>query len=148
MGSNSFGQLGNNTRVDSLFLTKIGNKTWVDVSSGQYHTLAIDTEGFAYAWGRNADGELGDGTLTSRLVPTKINSAEDGWINIYAGTFYSIAKKYDLTLWAWGKNTENTLGTVDATIVSSNQHCVPACNSILILYLFIFILFLNSNKLL
>lgn len=119
MGSNSFGQLGNNSQRESLFLSKIGNKTWIDISSGQYHTLGIDTEGFAYAWGRNTDGELGDGTLTSRLVPTKINSAEDGWINIYAGTFYSIAKKYDLTLWAWGRNTENSLGTVDATIVSS-----------------------------
>lgn len=119
MGSNSFGQLGNNSQRESLFLSKIGNKTWIDVSSGQYHTLGIDTDGFAYAWGRNTDGELGDGTLTSRLVPTKINSAEDGWINIYAGTFYSIAKKYDLTLWAWGRNTENSLGTVDSTIVSS-----------------------------
>jgi YVTN family beta-propeller protein len=119
MGSNSFGQLGNNSQRESLFLSKIGNKTWIDISSGQYHTLGIDTEGFAYAWGRNTDGELGDGTLTSRLVPTKIDSAEDGWINIYAGTFYSIAKKYDLTLWAWGRNTENSLGTVDSTIVSS-----------------------------
>ena len=119
MGANSFGQLGNNTKIESLFLTKIGNKTWIDVSSGQYHTLGIDTEGFAYAWGRNTDGELGDGTLTSRLVPTKINSAEDGWINIYAGTFYSIAKKYDLTLWSWGKNTENALGLVDATVLNS-----------------------------
>ena len=119
MGSNSFGQLGNNSQRESLFLSKIGNKTWIDISSGQYHTLGIDTGGFAYAWGRNTDGELGDGTLTSRLAPTKINSAEDGWINIYAGTFYSIAKKYDLTLWAWGRNTENSLGTVDATIVSS-----------------------------
>jgi YVTN family beta-propeller protein len=119
MGSNSFGQLGNNTKVESLFFTKVGNKTWADISSGQYHTLGIDTEGFAYAWGRNTDGELGDGTLTSRLVPTKINSAEDGWINIYAGTFYSIAKKYDLSLWSWGKNTDNTLGVVDGTIASS-----------------------------
>jgi YVTN family beta-propeller protein len=119
MGSNSFGQLGNNTKLESLFFTKVGNKTWIDVSSGQYHTLGIDTEGFAYAWGRNTDGELGDGTLTSRLVPTKINSAEDGWINIYAGTFYSIAKKYDLSLWSWGKNTDNALGVVDGTIISS-----------------------------
>ena len=119
MGSNSFGQLGNNTKVESLFFTKVGNKTWIDISSGQYHTLGIDTEGFAYAWGRNTDGELGDGTLTSRLVPTKINSAEDGWINIYAGTFYSIAKKYDLSLWSWGKNTDNALGVVDGTIISS-----------------------------
>lgn len=119
MGSNSFGQLGNNSQRESLFLSKIGNKTWIDISSGQYHTLGIDTEGFAYAWGRNTDGELGDGTLTSRLVPTKIDSAEDGWINIYAGTFYSIAKKYDLTLWSWGKNTENALGLVDATVLNS-----------------------------
>lgn len=119
MGSNSFGQLGNNSQRESLFLSKIGNKTWIDISSGQYHTLGIDTEGFAYAWGRNTDGELGDGTLTSRLVPTKIDSAEDGWINIYAGTFYSIAKKYDLTLWSWGKNTENALGLVDATVFNS-----------------------------
>jgi alpha-tubulin suppressor-like RCC1 family protein len=119
MGSNSFGQLGNNSQRESLFLSKIGNKTWIDVSSGQFHTLGIDTDGFAYAWGKNTDGELGDGTLTSRLVPTKINSAEDGWINIYAGTFYSIAKKYDLTLWAWGRNAENSLGTVDSTILSS-----------------------------
>ena len=34
------------------------------VSAGGHHSLGITADGRLFAWGRNVDGELGDGTTT------------------------------------------------------------------------------------
>jgi serine/threonine-protein kinase len=39
-------------------------------------TCGVTTEGEAYCWGWNDNGELGDGTTTDRSVPTKVS---DPW---------------------------------------------------------------------
>src|SRR5439155_1281724 len=36
------------------------------------HTCGVTTSGAAYCWGRNGNGQLGDGTTTDRLVPTPV----------------------------------------------------------------------------
>lgn len=113
MGKNSFGQLGNNNRQESLFLTRIGNLLWKYISSGGFHTLGIDIGGTLFAWGRNTDGELGDSTFSSRLVPTRVNVQDGDWEAVYAGDFYSLAKRRNDELWAWGKNVDLNLGLPD-----------------------------------
>ncbi|HSA55511.1 MAG TPA: Ig-like domain-containing protein [Gemmatimonadaceae bacterium] len=42
------------------------------VSAGFDHTCAVNAEGVAYCWGRNTLGQLGDGTTTSRSLPTAV----------------------------------------------------------------------------
>jgi len=36
-------------------------------------TCGLTTGGAAYCWGSNENSELGDGTTTNRLVPTRVN---------------------------------------------------------------------------
>jgi alpha-tubulin suppressor-like RCC1 family protein len=40
--------------------------------SGGYHTHAVDPAGHIYSWGYNGQGQIGDGTMTTRSGPTAI----------------------------------------------------------------------------
>ena len=78
-GNNSQGQLGDNTIVAKLLPTQIGNATnWQSISAGFNFTMGrfIPSTFFVNvaSWGNNSEGQLGDGTLTNRNIPTTINS--------------------------------------------------------------------------
>ena len=86
------------------------------ISAGQYHTIAIKTDGSLWAWGHNSNGQLGDGTNTvfmgannDKNSPVQIGSATN-WESISLGQYYSIGIKTDGTLWAWGNNSYGQLG--------------------------------------
>src|SRR5256886_1253722 len=49
-----------------------GELTFTMVSAGLGHACGITTERAAYCWGRNDEGELGDGTTTSSSIPVKV----------------------------------------------------------------------------
>ena len=51
-----------------------GKPNVVDISSGTYSSYAIKNDGTLWAWGKNALGQLGDGTTDDRHKPTKIGS--------------------------------------------------------------------------
>src|SRR6185369_13373772 len=67
-------------------------------------------------WGDNSKGQLGDGTTTGRLVPTRIVPAgypgnfDKLWVAIAAGGSHSLALHADGTLWAWGSNDSGQAG--------------------------------------
>jgi alpha-tubulin suppressor-like RCC1 family protein len=73
-GNNGFGQLGNNTRTDSLVpVDVIGLSSGVAaVSTGSYHTCALTKAGAVKCWGRNRSGQLGNNTTTDSLVPVDV----------------------------------------------------------------------------
>jgi len=49
------------------------NKTIIQISAGEYHSLALFSDGTLYAWGNNDWGKLGDGTfIYYRKTPTQI----------------------------------------------------------------------------
>lgn len=76
-GVNSSGQLGDGTTTSRSSPVQISGK-WVNLISsrtGSAFTLAVDTNGILYAWGFNANGELGDGSTTFRSVPTAVLAA-------------------------------------------------------------------------
>ncbi len=76
-GNNDAGQLGSQVSGDDTWAANLVMQNQntplagvVSVSTGSRHSCAIlDTQTFsgAVCWGRNLDGELGDGTVTSRV---------------------------------------------------------------------------------
>lgn len=80
-GWNSYGQLGNGslggTRVSTPYkITSISNIK--DVATGYEYTVALDNDGYVYAWGRNMSGQLGGGSSgANALTPEKITSISD-----------------------------------------------------------------------
>ncbi len=86
-----------------------GNQT---LSAGQSHTLVIGENNTLWAWGGNASGQLGDGSLLNKLQPTRIGADTD-WRYVSAGENHSAAIAVDGSLWTWGGNEFGQLGTGD-----------------------------------
>jgi alpha-tubulin suppressor-like RCC1 family protein len=73
-GSNSTGQLGNNSTNDEPAPTQvISTYAFTDIGAGFGHTCALVTGGGTYCWGDNSSGQIGDGTFTQRLSPTAVS---------------------------------------------------------------------------
>jgi alpha-tubulin suppressor-like RCC1 family protein len=53
----------------------------VSVASGRLHSLAVDATGRLWAWGRNASGQLGDGTVYDRTEPVPVDDSPLGGIS-------------------------------------------------------------------
>lgn len=128
-GSNDSGRLGDGTsdwRIDPepVDATNLAaDEEFLSVSSGQHaHScgVTIDAAGdrSAYCWGRNEDGELGDGTTDERNIPTPVDTdALDGgeqFDSISAGHNYSCGMTTDdedrREAFCWGDNWAGQLG--------------------------------------
>ena len=76
-------------------------------------SLAVGSDGNAYAWGSNGDGQLGDGTQTMRSTPVRVKKPEGKpadftYVQVSAGTDHSLALGSDGNTYAWGKNGDGT----------------------------------------
>lgn len=49
------------------------------IAAGNYHALAVDSTNTVYAWGDNANGEVGDGSFSMRNVPVAITGEDFDW---------------------------------------------------------------------
>jgi alpha-tubulin suppressor-like RCC1 family protein len=119
-GGNSYGQLGNNTVVDSLSVLVLvtSAENWKNIDCGYLHTAAIKTDGTLWTWGRNDEAQLGDGTIIHRSSPVQVGS-DTTWKLIACGYNSSAAIKTNGTLWTWGRNEEAQLGVNDRIYRSS-----------------------------
>jgi alpha-tubulin suppressor-like RCC1 family protein len=70
-GYNGYGQLGNGNLTDSSTPRQVSSLSAVTaIAGGDFHSLALRSDGTVWAWGLNAAGELGNGTTTLReLTP-------------------------------------------------------------------------------
>ena len=69
----------------------------------------------AAGWGDNGEGQLGDGTLTSRAGYGDVRVGNDV-VQVAAGGSHGLALRSDGTVWAWGFNGAGELG--DGTTAS------------------------------
>ena len=93
-GGNGWGQMGvGNAGGGSNSPTPIPTGTaavWSVISGGGYFSLALQSDGTLWAWGRNGFGQLGDGTTEDRHAPEQIRTATS-WFAIAAGHEHSLA---------------------------------------------------------
>ena len=96
-------------------------------------SLAVGSDGNAYAWGDNRYGQLGDGTITSRHTPVMVKKpdrktytdlpADFTYVQVSAGSYYSLALGSDGYAYAWGWNPYGQLG--NNTTSGNNANPVP-----------------------
>jgi alpha-tubulin suppressor-like RCC1 family protein len=118
-GSNIYGQLGNGTTTDSstpVVVNLPAGVTPTAIAAAYYHSLAIGSDGKLYAWGYNADGQLGNGTTTGSSTPVVVNlPAGVTPTAITKGYYHSLAIGSDGKLYAWGRNNAGALGNGTTT---------------------------------
>ncbi|MCL2680419.1 MAG: hypothetical protein FWF11_02950, partial [Coriobacteriia bacterium] len=112
-GLNLSGRTGLGIAVNSntLVPTQVGIATnWTQVSAGQDHSLAIRSDGTLWAWGSDANGRTGRGTITgNQPTPAQVGTATS-WTQVSAGQLHSLAIAADGTLWSWGHNGNGRTG--------------------------------------
>ena len=100
---------------------QVGTSTnWDSVAAGESHTLALKSDGFLWAWGKNDYGQLGLGHTSNKDTLTQVDADLDGdgypdtdWISVKAKGYHTLALKSDGTLWAWGYDNFGALGLGD-----------------------------------
>lgn len=110
-GRNNDGQVGDGTNIDKNLPVLIdGQSRWKDVAAGWGHTVAVKSDGTLWGWGDNSFGQLGLGNdYYSVNLPTQIGN-DNNWVEVYAGGYFTIAKKADGSLWAFGDGASGQLG--------------------------------------
>ena len=126
-GDNSKGQLGDGTTTQKTTPVKVRKPantptdfTYLQVSAGWWHSLALGSDGNAYAWGYNNYGRLGDGTTTDRYTPVRVKTPDRNtypdlpkdftYVQVSAGANHSLALGSDGNAYAWGWNYYGQLG--------------------------------------
>ena len=119
-------QLGNETTTITPPAATSGSK-FNQTSTGGYdpnvqtgYSLAVGSDGNAYAWGDNTYGQLGDGTTNSRSTPVLVQKpdtktypdrpADFTYVQVAAGGQHSLAIGSDGYVYAWGWNSCGQLG--------------------------------------
>ena len=109
-GENSCGELGRGIygNADIPKEGKIEGLTGiVSVDAGGHHTLALDGNGNVWSWGKNAKGELGNGTTQNAAAPSTVAQFVKA---IAAGSNHSLAVLNDGGILSWGDNAYGQLG--------------------------------------
>lgn len=119
-GTNFVGQLGDGTIGGGSAVPKTvqGLSAAVDLAAGGFHNCAILSDRTVRCWGRNQDGQLGNGdNTTDSGVPQPV-AGLTGVAALAAGGYHTCALMPDATARCWGRNDRGQLG--DGTSTSSS----------------------------
>ena len=116
-GYNGNGTLGDGTGIDRTTPVNVsGLASGVNtISAGAYHSCALMTGGGLKCWGFNANGEIGDGTTTSRSTPVDVTGLTSGVLAVAAGEGFTCAVVTGGGVKCWGYNGYGQLGDNTAT---------------------------------
>lgn len=106
----------------------------VEVAAGYYHTLARKADGSVWAWGSNANKQLGqqgaNGYTTRSATPLQI-SGLGSVTQLAAGGYHSLALRNDGTVLAWGANSYGQSGNNDAAVTKqATPAAVPGLTNV------------------
>jgi len=88
--------------------TQVGTSSWTSVSAGGTHTLGVRYDNTLWAWGYNANGQLGGSNTINRSSPVQVGTSS--WSQVSAGDSHNIILKSDGTINTFGLNTFGQLG--------------------------------------
>ena len=115
MGWNKYGQLGDGSTDDKSTFSRamFSGVELAAAAGGEIHSMVLKQDGSVWAAGRNANGQLGDGSNADRNRFLKV--IHFGVVGVAAGGYHSMVLKQDGSVWATGWNKYGQLGDGSAT---------------------------------
>ncbi len=122
-GSVGNGLLGNTsyplfTYVPIIVGYNLNSTNVTQVSAGLYHSVVLTSTGIVYSFGRNVEGQIGDGTTVNALVPTLTGTTTEfgGFLRnrraiaVQAGDYHTLILLDRGDIFLVGANTNGQLG--------------------------------------
>lgn len=109
-GSSNLGALGDGATSYAIAPVSVRMPMGVraaQVVAGGDHSCLRSTDGQVWCWGRNEEGQLGDGTFTNRDTPVRVNT--QGVSDLRAGVATTLALR-DGEVLGWGTGVSGQLG--------------------------------------
>ena len=146
-GDNESGQLGDGNqnvyRNIPVCISELENdlkeKNITNVFIEESTVIVLDNEGKVYTWGRNSDGELGDGTTEigydkNRNIPVCISELENDLkekniTNVFIDEGAVIVLDNEGKVYTWGSNYNGQLGDGTTEIGYDKNRNIPVCIS-------------------
>jgi alpha-tubulin suppressor-like RCC1 family protein len=139
-GNNQFGQLGDGTTTSTFSIPIIpvatdlsmlpAGVTITKVAVGTNNSVALASDNTVWTWGRNGQGQLGNGAqaTTAQSIPIQVLDAPGtGFLSniddISAGADHVVALDSNGIAWTWGLGTSGQLGASVVDVCTAD-----ACN--------------------
>lgn len=113
-GSSQFGQLGLGKILQCStpeLISSLAQEVIIDAVAGQYHSVALTSDGRVFTWGWGVHGQLGHGNTDKKMTPTLVTSLLGIVIRfITAGHAHTLALSTEGIIYAFGCNIFGQLG--------------------------------------
>lgn len=121
-GDGSSGQLGDGiigaTHIALSPVTVPGISDARSISCSSRHVCVLLSGGTVSCWGDNFDGQLGDGTMTTRASPGAVLGLTNV-AQIESASLRTCARRTDGSVWCWGEDNGLLLGAGSDTPVNT-----------------------------
>lgn len=115
--------------------------SFFDISAGNDHVIALDTDGNVWTWGANGLGQLGVSTETVSTQcnePIKVTAFSTARITaVYAGNHASFALDADGKIYAWGSDFNGYLGLSSADDSTDTPTQLTALSGVVVSSLYV-----------
>jgi len=111
-GDNTYGQLGDGSTLSRSTPTRVTALPAISaLATGMlsHFGTAVGTDGRVYAWGQNANAQLGIGVTADQVTPVQVPTVASARL-LAAGSDYAVAVDRSGRGWAWGDTTTSALG--------------------------------------
>ena len=132
-GADSLGQLGDGSPAVRQLQPVVvaGNNTFTVIRAGNTHTCALqDVTGYAYCWGANSTGQVGNGTggnATDRVTTPVAVSGGNSFAQIDVGSSHTCAlltnQNASNKMYCWGWNDNGQLGIATTELCRGTVKC-------------------------
>lgn len=107
-GSNSFAQLGNGNQLESnvpVYSSTPSNSKSIGIYADGWRSCAMMSDGSVFCWGDNVAGQIGDGSNSNRLQPTRVIFPIGLPVTDFSMSWgHSCAILNESSVWCWGAN--------------------------------------------